>query len=107
MGMNYVNQGAVPRPPSTRRVYMSFFARAGWQIQFLEEDLRTPLPRKLTFAESDKILEIYERWGTEKKLEDRSAFEYAINNGRGGIWLSLSAEEYEKLKLPYARGRKG
>ena len=33
----------------SHRVYMSFFRRQGWQVQFLEADLKTPLPRKLTF----------------------------------------------------------
>ena len=33
------------------RVYMSFMAREGWFCHFLEEDLRTPLPRKLAFAD--------------------------------------------------------
>jgi len=31
--------------------------RDGWYCQFLEEDLKTSLPRKLTFATSDKILD--------------------------------------------------
>jgi hypothetical protein len=34
---------------------MYFFKRGGWQVQFLEADLKTPLPRKLTFADPDKI----------------------------------------------------
>ena len=29
----------------------SFFSRARWQVQFLEADLKTPLPRKLTFTD--------------------------------------------------------
>jgi hypothetical protein len=29
--------------PTTRRVYMTFFLRQGWNVQFLEADLRTPL----------------------------------------------------------------
>ena len=32
--------------------------RQGWQVQFLEADLKTPLPRKLTFADADKIREL-------------------------------------------------
>jgi hypothetical protein len=51
-----------------------------------------------TFATPDKILEIYERWGAERKLEDRSALESAIGMGRGSIWLILTPEQYMKLK---------
>jgi hypothetical protein len=32
----------------SHRVFMTFFQRSGWKVQFLEADLRTPLPRKLT-----------------------------------------------------------
>jgi hypothetical protein len=44
-----------------RRVYLSFQDRRGWQCQFLEADLKTPLPRKLHFASSHKIIELVER----------------------------------------------
>jgi hypothetical protein len=37
------------------QVYMSFFLKSGWQVQFLEPDPKTPLPRKLTFADPEKI----------------------------------------------------
>jgi hypothetical protein len=41
---------------------------------------------------------IYERWGTDRKLEDRSAVEYVISQGRGSVWLNLTPEQYAKLK---------
>lgn len=31
-------------------------------------------------------------------LEDKAAFEHAIENGRGGIWLHLTDEQYRVLK---------
>jgi hypothetical protein len=37
---------------------MSFQCRFGWHCQFLEEDLQTPLPRKLHFASPDKVVEL-------------------------------------------------
>ena len=77
---------------------MHFMLMDGWYCQFLEADLKPPLPRELTFAGPDKILEIYARFGVDKKLEDRSAPEYGINIGRGSVWLSLTAEQYSKLK---------
>jgi hypothetical protein len=44
-------------------VYLSFQFREGWQCQFLEADLQTPLPKKLHFASSDKVVELVERAG--------------------------------------------
>lgn len=86
------------RKPKQHRVYLYFMLRNGWHVSFLEPDLKTPLPLKLTFATPDKLLEIHERWGEGRLLEDRSALEYAIQMGRGSIWLILSPEQYGKLK---------
>jgi hypothetical protein len=87
------------RKPSTHPVYLYFMLRIGWHVSFLEADLKIPLPLKLTFATSDKLLEIQERWGEGLLLEDRSVLQYAIQMGRGSIWLVLSAEQYSRLKL--------
>ena len=79
------------------RVYMYFFHRDGWYIQFLAPDLKTSLRRKLTFRDAAKIREMFDRFSAERKLEDRQAFEYAIEKGRGSIWLNLTEEQYQKL----------
>jgi hypothetical protein len=42
----------------SHQVYMYFFKRGGWEVQFLEPDLKTPLPRKLTFTDPEKIREL-------------------------------------------------
>jgi hypothetical protein len=84
--------------PTHYCVLMSFMCNCGWYCQFLEEECRTPLRRTLTFAHSDKIIEIYARWGEDRKLEDKSALGYAINMGRGSVWLILSPEQYGRLK---------
>ena len=34
----------------------------GWQVQFLEPELKAALPRQLTFRHADKIKEVA-RWG--------------------------------------------
>jgi hypothetical protein len=74
---------------SRHRVYMHFMnVGGGWFCQFLEPDLKTSLSRKLTFRGPEKVREMYERFGTEKKLEDGQALEYAINQGRGSMWLA-------------------
>src|ERR1035437_962098 len=81
-----------------RRVYMSFMHRDGWYCQFLEEDLKTSLPRKLTFATSAKILELAEHAGALRDLACRQAIEHGISVGRGGVWLMLTREQYAKLR---------
>jgi hypothetical protein len=37
-----------------KRVYMHFMFRKAWLCQFLEEDLKTPLPRKVMFEDDQK-----------------------------------------------------
>ena len=56
-----------------KKVYMFFMLRASWHCQFLEEDLKTPLPRKLTVQDSSKLFEIAERGGYRLNLEGRQA----------------------------------
>ena len=77
---------------------MTFFLRSGWQVQFLEADLKTPLPRRFIFADPEKIRELARRgeaWGTS---EARQMLENAIETGRGGVYLRLTAEQYGKLR---------
>jgi hypothetical protein len=84
----------------SHRVYMSFFFRSGWQVQFLEADLRTPLPRTLTFTDPDKIRELARRgeaWGDQ---ESRQMLEHAIETGRGGVFLRLTPDQYARLTRP-------
>jgi hypothetical protein len=77
---------------------MSFMLADGWYCQFLEEDLKTPLPRKLTLADPAKVVEMAERGGYSMHLEGRQALDRAIEVGRGGVWLELTEEQYAKLK---------
>lgn len=51
---------------SSHQVYMYFFLRSGWQVQFLEPDLKTPLTGNFTFADPEKIGE--------------------LGHARGGLW---------------------
>ena len=82
----------------TRRVYMSYILRNGWHCHFLEADLKTPLPRKLNFPSPEKIVETAERGGYVMNLEGRQALENGIEKGRGGIWLLLTEEQYQRLR---------
>lgn len=85
---------------ATHVVYMYFFQRSGWQVQFTEVDLKTPLPRKLTFADSEKIRELARRGEAMGTSEARQMLDHAIEKGRGGVYLKLTTEQYAKLKRP-------
>jgi len=77
---------------------MHFQTQSGWQCQFLEEDLKTPLARRLNLVSQEKLFEIAERGGYVLNLEGRQALQQGIDKGRGGIWLELSDDQYRKLK---------
>ena len=80
------------------RVYMAFFERRGWYCQFLESDLKTPLPRTIYFKTSEKVLQLADHSGAFRNLESHQMFEHAISTGRGGVWLELTEEQYRRLK---------
>lgn len=63
---------------------MHFMLRQGWYCQFVEEDLKTPLPRKFTFDDPAKVIELAARGGYILNLEGRQALDHAIDQGRGG-----------------------
>jgi hypothetical protein len=89
-----------PRDRPTHRIFMTFFLRAGRQVSFLEADLKTPLFRTFTFADPEKIRELGRRgepWGT---LEDKQALEDAIEMGRGGMFLNLTADQIQEASDP-------
>ena len=79
------------------RVYMSFMDRKGWQVQFLEADLKTPLPRKLHFKSAERVIELVARGGGLGNLESKLMLDQAIEMGRGGVFLSLTPEQYAEL----------
>ena len=78
-------------------MYASFQCRKGWQISFLESDLKTSLRKHLTFAGEHKLIELAEHGNANLNLESRAAIQHGIEIGRGGIWLELSEEQYRRL----------
>jgi hypothetical protein len=84
----------------SHRVYCTFFLRSGWQVQFTEADLKTPLPRMLTFIDPEKIRELARRGEALRDSESRQMLEAAIEVGRGGFYLRLTPEQYRKLRRP-------
>ena len=79
------------------KIYLYFQFRNGWHCQFMEADLKTPLPKKLHFKTPAKLIELAERGGGLPDQESRAMPNQAIETGRGGVLLRLTAEQYEKL----------
>lgn len=77
---------------------MYYMLRDAWTCQFLEEDLKTPLPRRLQFKDPEKIRAIVDKVGNFANLQDRQALDYGLGIGRGGVWLQLTEEQYIRLK---------
>ena len=84
--------------PVTRRVYVSFLKRRGWTVQFLEDNLKTTIGKIRTFPDHTSIRALIDRTPTKLNTEDRQALDYALSNGRGGLYLMLTAEQYQRLK---------
>jgi len=80
------------------RVLMTFQHRDTWTVTFLEADCKTPVGRRLSFANPDKIIDLAKRGGVTMNLEARQGIEHGISIGRGGVWLFLTPEQYAKLK---------
>ena len=88
----------MPAEDQRHRVYLSFQDRPGWHCQFLETDLQTPLPKRLHFASSDKVVELIERAGGFTDQETRLMVHQGTEMGRGGIFLKLTEEQYATLR---------
>ena len=73
--------------------------RKGWVCQFLEEDLKTPLPRRVTLGSHEKVREMARRGGAAMSLDVLQALDHGIEIGRGGIWLELTDEQYRALLI--------
>ncbi len=78
---------------------MSFMFRKGWVCQFLEQDLKTTLPRRITLASHEKVREMARRGGAAMSLDVLQALDHGIEIGRGGIWLELTDEQYQALLI--------
>jgi hypothetical protein len=74
-------------------------AKEGWRVTFLEQDLKTPLPRVFVFQDPAKITGMAQRGGADWTSADRQALEHGISIGRGGIGLHLTPEQYARLTI--------
>ena len=81
-----------------RRVYMYFMCAGGWSIQFLELDLKTSVRRIRKFSSVNAVREPTARTPTQLSAEAQAKLEHDISNGRGGIYLDLTREQYKGLR---------
>jgi hypothetical protein len=79
-------------------VYMSFFLLEGWQVQFLDPDLKTSLPLKLTLADPETIRELARQGSARGTSDAMRMLEHAIHMGRGGVHLRLNDAQYRTLR---------
>jgi hypothetical protein len=70
---------------------MYFFKRGPWQVQFTEADLKTPLPRKLTFSDPEKIRELARRGGAWRDSESRQTSKTTPSSWRPGEFGGLQS----------------
>jgi hypothetical protein len=66
-------------------------------VSFLEADARTPLPRSFIFTDPEKIRELARRGEALGTSEAKQMLEYATKQGRGGLILHLTPDQYRKL----------
>jgi hypothetical protein len=78
---------------------MTFFMRAGWYVQFLGAGLSDPAnpgsSHSVTLPRSGSFLARVRQLSTQD-ARDQLAGE--IENGRGGVYLYLTPEQYRNLR---------
>jgi hypothetical protein len=83
--------------PPVKMVYMSFERMEGWRVVFFDSYTQQRL-RVMNFQDGDNVIELARRGGALTNLEAKHAIEKGISNGKGGVFLKLSIEQYDKLK---------
>jgi len=69
-----------------------------WFCHFLMDDLRTALRKTLTFRHEGKVLEAARNGRAGLTSEDERLIQDGIAMGRGGAWLRLTEDQYQKLE---------
>jgi hypothetical protein len=59
-----------------------------------------PGDQKLTFSDPEKIRELAKRGEAWGRSEARQMLELAVEQGRGGVYLKLTPEQYARLRRP-------
>jgi hypothetical protein len=83
---------------ASHSVYMRFERRPDWHVSFFEASLHEELPRKLIFRSPEQIVELARIGAAQGTLERRQSLERAIAAGEGGCYLSLTPNQYARLR---------
>lgn len=78
---------------------MTFELRGFWHCEFIEPYLQTALPRKAILRDAMKLCQFVDRAREFKDSAARKAFEAAIKDGKGGIYLELTDDQYRKFTV--------
>jgi hypothetical protein len=82
--------------PPLKHVYAAFERKKAWQVLFYDSATKHLL-RTVTFQDEQKLLELAKRGGALTNLESKQMIENGIDNGKGGVFLKLSQDQYLKL----------
>lgn len=89
--------------PPAKVVYASFETKQNaWDVVMFDSGTQR-LIRRLRFQDSEKIWEMARRGKALGNLEAKQALEHGISNGKGGLFLKLTAEQYAELVKPKKR----
>jgi hypothetical protein len=79
----------------SHQVYMYFFLRSGWQVQFLEPDLKTPLPvsSRLLIRRGDAVDCDEQRLLQHRRKQFHDGFP-------GVVWFSCKSDQRKKPPAP-------
>jgi hypothetical protein len=84
------------RPP-LQVIYVAFEKKVSWHLVISDSNSHRRLCT-LMFADDDKIVELVKRsGGTLTNLESKQALERGIENGKGGVFLKVTPDQYNKL----------
>lgn len=82
--------------PPVKVVYVAFERKRAWQVIFYDSATQQRL-RTVTFQDEEKLVELAKRGGTLANLESKQMIDNAISRGKGGTFLKLSPDQYNKL----------
>lgn len=96
--MTHYTSAHVPLRPTEPAGVHVVLLPAEWQVQFLEADLKMPLPRNLIFSNPEKVWELARRGRALGTSEAGQMLEHATETVRSGVSLKPTAGQYARLK---------
>jgi hypothetical protein len=69
-----------------------------WRVTFQPCGNSVPLPRVMHFGDSEKLRDLFRRFGSRQLAEDHGALEFAISTKRGAVELMLGETQLRELR---------